>query len=150
VVSDIHLCDQLNNTTGLGDLALSLLGDPAGADNEWDLWETTLSEDLGVTEGEEVEDWDGVLLGRGEVLIALLNWDEGPKLVKVDDWLPEVVLLLVEVSHTDLSEVTWMVLVHVGSVVVLTTSKTSTTGMLAVLTDTSVSGGNVTAMLAGL
>ena len=58
-----------------------------------------------------------------------------------------MVLLLVEVSHTNLSEVTWMVLVHVGSVVVLTTSKTSTTGMLAVLTDTSVSGGHVTAAI---
>jgi hypothetical protein len=56
-----------------------------------------------------------------------------------------VVLLLVEVSHSDLSEVTWMVLVHVGSVVVLTTSKTSTTWMLAVLSYTSVTGGNMTA-----
>lgn len=31
-------------------------------------------------------------------------------LVEVDDGLPEVVLLLVEVSHTDLTEVTGMVL----------------------------------------
>lgn len=50
-----------------------------------------------------------------------------------------------EVSHTDLSEVTRMVLVHVGSVVVLTTSKTTTTGMLAVLSYTTVTGGNVSA-----
>jgi hypothetical protein len=73
----------------------------------------------------------------------------------------------VEVSHTDLSEVTGMVLVDVGPVVVLTTGHTTTTGMLAVLsceeldivdgahefvahTDTSVSGGDVTAVLAGL
>jgi hypothetical protein len=42
-------------------------------------------------------------------------------LVEIDDWLPEVILLLVEVSHTDLSEVTGMVLVHVGSVMMLTT-----------------------------
>ena len=66
-------------------------------------------------------------------------------LVEVDDGLPEVVLLLVEVSHTNLSEVTGMVLVHVGTVVVLTTSKTTTTGMLAVLSDTSLTGGNVAA-----
>jgi hypothetical protein len=39
----------------------------------------------------------------------------------------------VEVSHTDLSEVTGMVLVDVGPVVVLTTGHTTTTGMLAVL-----------------
>lgn len=66
-------------------------------------------------------------------------------LVEVDDWLPEVVLLLVEVSHTDLSEVTWMVFIHVGSVVVLTTSKTTTTRVLAVLSYTTLSGGDVTA-----
>jgi UDP-N-acetylmuramate-alanine ligase len=38
-----------------------------------------------------------------------------------------------------------MVLVHVGTVVVLTTGKTTTTGMLAVLSDTSLTGGNVAA-----
>lgn len=69
----------------------------------------------------------------------------GTYLVEVDDWLPEVVLLLVEVSHTNLSEVTWMVLIHVGSVVVLTTSKTTTTRVLAVLSYTTLSGGDVTA-----
>jgi hypothetical protein len=66
-------------------------------------------------------------------------------LVEVDNWLPEVVALLVKVSHTDLSEVTWMVLIHVGSVVMLSTSKTSSTGMLAVLSYTAVTGGNVSA-----
>lgn len=68
-------------------------------------------------------------------------------LVKVDDWLPEVVLLLVEVAHTNLSEVTRMVLVHVGTVVVLTTSKTTSTGMLAVLSYTSLTGGDMTAAM---
>lgn len=66
-------------------------------------------------------------------------------LVQVDNWLPEVVALLVEVSHTDLSEVTRMVFVHVCSVVMLSTSKTSTTGMLAVLSYTTLTGGNMTA-----
>lgn len=47
-------------------------------------------------------------------------------------------------------QVTGMVLVHVGSVVVLTTGKTTTTGMLAVLTDTTVTGRDVTAVLAGV
>lgn len=66
-------------------------------------------------------------------------------LVEVDDWLPEVGLLLVVVSHTNLTEVTRMVLIDVGTVVVLTTGHTTTTGMLAVLADTSLTGGNVTA-----
>lgn len=58
--------------------------------------------------------------------------------------------MLLTVPHTNLSEVTGMVLVDVGPVVVLTTSHTTTTGMLPVLSDTSVTGGNVTAVLAGV
>lgn len=50
-----------------------------------------------------------------------------------------------EIPHTDLSEVTRMVLVHVRSVVVLSTSKTTTTGMLAVLSYTTFTGGDMTA-----
>ena len=61
-------------------------------------------------------------------------------LVKVDDWLPELVLGLVEVSHTDFTEVTWMILVQVGSVVVLTTGHTTTTGVLSVLSYTTMTG----------
>jgi hypothetical protein len=68
-------------------------------------------------------------------------------LVEVDDWLPEVVLLLVEVAHTDLSEVTRMVLVHIGTVMMLSTGKTTSTGMLAVLSYTTVSSGNMTAAI---
>jgi hypothetical protein len=66
-------------------------------------------------------------------------------LIQVDDRLPEVVALLVEIPHSDLSKVTRMVLVHICSVVVLSTSKTSSTGMLAVLSYTTVTGGDVTA-----
>lgn len=68
-------------------------------------------------------------------------------LVEVDDGLPEVGLLLVEVSHTNLTEVTRMVFVHVGTVVVLTTSETTTTWMLAVLSYTSLTGGDMTAAM---
>lgn len=41
-------------------------------------------------------------------------------------------------------------LVHVGPVVVLTTSETSTTGMFPVLSDTSVTGGDVTPVFSGV
>lgn len=40
-------------------------------------------------------------------------------LVDVDDRLPVVVVKVVEVTHTDLTEVTGVVLVEVGTVVVL-------------------------------
>ena len=50
-----------------------------------------------------------------------------------------------EVPHTDLTEVTGVVLVDVGAVVVLTTSHTATTGRLTVLADTTVTGGHMAA-----
>ena len=165
------LCDELDDTTGLLDLALSLGGDVTGADDDGDVGETALAEDLGVAEGQEVEDGGrvGVTLA-GEVLLALLGGNEGPELLEVDDGSPELVLELVEVTHTDLTavkgvrhlrvrktrriganlQVTGMVLVHVGSVVVLTTGETTTTGMLAVLTDTTVTGRDVSTVLAGV
>lgn len=72
-------------------------------------------------------------------------WKFVTYLVEVDCRLPELLLGLVEVPHTDLTEVTGVVLVEVGAVVVLTTGHTTTTGMLTVLSDTTVTGGNMTA-----
>jgi hypothetical protein len=43
-------------------------------------------------------------------------------LVNIDDWFPELILLFVKVSHTNFTEVTWMILVEIGSMMVLTTS----------------------------
>lgn len=51
-------------------------------------------------------------------------------LVDVDLGLPLLVPQKVEAPHTDLTEVTRMVLVEVGTVVVLTTGHTTTTGVL--------------------
>lgn len=54
-----------------------------------------------------------------------------PYLVDVDLGLPLVVPQKVEAPHTDLTKVTRVVLVEVGSVVVLTTGHTTTTGVLS-------------------
>ncbi len=78
--SKAPLRDQLNNTTSLSNLLLSQLADPSRADDQGDLRETALAEDLGVAEGEEVEDGDGVLLGARDVGVAGLGRDEGPQL----------------------------------------------------------------------
>jgi hypothetical protein len=66
-------------------------------------------------------------------------------LVQVDDGLPFVVALEVEMAHTDFTKVTGMVLVEVGTVVVLTTGHTTTTGVLAVLSYTTVAGRDMAA-----
>lgn len=75
-----RLCDQLNNTTGLLDLLLGVGAEVAGTDDDGDLGETALAEDLGVTEGQEVDDGSGVGLGAAQVGIALLGGDKGPEL----------------------------------------------------------------------
>eukprot|EP00658_Telonema_sp_P-2_P032692 TRINITY_DN24143_c0_g1_i8.p1 TRINITY_DN24143_c0_g1~~TRINITY_DN24143_c0_g1_i8.p1 ORF type:complete len:106 (-),score=24.16 TRINITY_DN24143_c0_g1_i8:35-352(-) len=53
-------------------------------------------------------------------------------------------------THTDLSEVPGMVFVEVDAVVVLATSVTATTRVLAVLADTTVSMRHITASLTAL
>jgi hypothetical protein len=157
-----RLCDELDNTAGLSNLLLRQLADPSRLDDDGDFGKTALAEDLGVAEREEVDDGDGVALVASEVGVTGLGGDKRPELkkfvschnhlisiyapsylVQVDHRLPEVVLLLVEVPHTNLTEVTRVVLVDVGSVVVLTTSHTTTTGVLAVLADTTLTGRDV-------
>lgn len=169
------LSNQLDDTTGFLDLLLGIPGEVAGAHNDGDLRETALSENLGVTEREEVDDGSGVGLLAGDVGFTLFLRDKSPELfcqhffslqifsprplwvqsfwgslknaylVEVDGGLPELLVGLVEISHSDLTEVTGMVLVQVGAVVVLTTGHTATTGVLAVLANTTVTGLHMTA-----
>lgn len=68
-------------------------------------------------------------------------------LVEVDGRPPVLLVGLAEVPHADLSEVTGVVLVKVGAVVVLTTGHTTTTGVLTVLANATVTGGNMTAAM---
>lgn len=54
-----------------------------------------------------------------------------------------------EIAHADFAEVARVVLVEVGAVVVLATGHTAPTGVLAVLADAAVAGGDVTATVKG-
>lgn len=145
-----YLSDELDNTTSLNNLALSLGADVPGTDNDGDLGETALAEELGVAVGEEVDDGGRVGLGAADVLVAGLKGDERPELLDVDGRSPLVVAEKVEVSHADLSEVTGMVLIEVGAVVVLTTGHTTTTRVLSVLADATLTGGHMAAVLSCL
>lgn len=140
-----HLSNQLNNTTGLLDLLLSVPAEVSGADNDGDLGDTAFAQNLRVTQGEEVDDGGGVGLLAAQVGFASLGRDEGPQLVEVDGGLPELLVGLVEVSHTNLTEVTRVELVKVGTVVVLTTGQTTTTWVLTVLANATVTGRHMTA-----
>jgi len=142
------LSNKLNNPTSLLDLLLRKRRDIPRLDDDGDLRETTLTKDLRVSQREQVNDGSGVRLRR-EVFATGFGRDEGPQFIKVDNGVPEMIALLTEVPHTDFSEVSWMVLVEIGAVMVLTTSHTTTTGMFSVLPDTTVSGTYVTAVLSG-
>lgn len=136
----MRLSDQFNNTTSSSDFFFSQLGDESSFDDNWNIWNSTLTQDLTVTGCQSVNNWSSFLGSRFQVLVSLVFWDQCPQFVQVQDWLPEMSLLLVEVSHTNLTEITWMVFIHVNSVVMLTTGHTSTTGVLSVLTDTTFTG----------
>lgn len=75
-----HLRNQLDDTTSLLNLLLGELADPSCTDNQGDFGEAALAEDLGVAQGQEVEDGDGVLLLAGDVGVTGLDGDEGPQL----------------------------------------------------------------------
>lgn len=74
------LSNQLNDTSGLGNLLLSLLADVSCADNDGDRWQAALSEQLGVAEGGQVDDGCCVGLGVCDVLLTQLGGDERPQL----------------------------------------------------------------------
>lgn len=81
---------------------------------------------------DQIDDWHLaflVVLRLGTLLVA----NQRPQLVQIDGRTEVVIAIQMEVAHTELSEVTGMVLVHVDSVMVHATSVTATTGMLTVL-----------------
>ena len=64
---------------------------------------------------QSVDNGDNVRVLRQTLL--LLGGDKRPELVDVDDRPPVEVAGQVEVAHTDLTEVTGMVLIEVGTVI---------------------------------
>ncbi len=71
-------------------------------------------------------------------------------LIEVDDRLPEGHLVSVKVSHTHFTEVTGMVFVEIGAVMMLATGHTATTRMLSVFAYSSMTGGDMTAAVADM
>ena len=132
---------------GLLDLLLSELGEVLCLDDDGDV-DLSVSEKLEVTEVDEVDDGGLAASVLGGLVDTLAGGVED--LVNVDGGAEAAVLQDVELAHTDLTEVTRMVLVHEDSVVVLTTGVTATTGMLAVFADTTMAVAHVSAQLSGL
>merc|ERR1719389_1389215 len=120
--------EDAHATDGL-DLGLGVLGEVASLHNDWLLGKLALAEDLHVARLGDVDDRGlvGFLLPEEARLLG----HEGPEPLHVDARHLVALLDNVKVAHTDLTEVTRVVLVEVDAVVVLATRVTAATRVLA-------------------
>mmetsp|Transcript_26718 Transcript_26718/g.42833 ORF Transcript_26718/g.42833 Transcript_26718/m.42833 type:complete len:201 (-) Transcript_26718:619-1221(-) len=138
------------SAANLLDLLLRALGEEACLHNNGGLGEVASAENLEDTVLGDVN--DGGVLARLVSLGALedLSGDKVPQALDADGGAVIDVLLEVVVAHTNLTEVARVEFVKEGTVVVLATSVTATTGVRAVLADTTMTSGDVAALLAVL
>jgi len=141
--------ENTSSTHGL-DLLLGNPGEEPGLHDHWLLRKSSLSENLEETSPGDVNN-GGLGLLSGILCSGLLRY-KGPELVQVDTGLVQVgvVGVHVEVPHTHFTEVSRMVLVEINPVVMLATSVTTSSGMLPVLSNPTVSMRHVPSQLPGL
>merc|ERR1712050_130296 len=142
-----NLSGEDANTTGGLDFFLGLFAKESGFDDDWLVWEFTFGKDFIDVVSGAVNDWS---FRFASVFLSDVFTNEGPQVVNVDGWAEVLVLFQVKVSHTDFTKVTWMVFVEVDSVVMLTTSQTSSTWMLSVFTNSSVTVADLASHFSGL
>jgi len=142
------LSSEHSDTSNSLDLAFSLLGEELCLDNHGLIGQRTIAEHLEESMTTNIDDWDGIL-GRISLLImsAGLLAHQTPQTISVDSWAVELLLGLVEITHTNLTEVTRVIFIEVDTMVMLTTSITTTTWMLTVLTNSTVTSADVTSLL---
>jgi hypothetical protein len=133
------------DTAGLDNLLLSELGEELGLDDSGVL-EDTRTEDLEDTSLDAVNDGELTVSAGSSGITGLLG-DKGEELVNVDGGAEVLLVGLVVVTHTELTEVTGVISVDKGTVVVLAAGHTATTRVGTVLANTTVTSGNVTAFL---
>merc|ERR1712183_1013298 len=137
------------STTSFFDLFLSRRSEVPCFHNHWLFWEKTFTKNLEVTSLNTIDNWSRTFrLLR--IISACLLTDQGPEFINVYCWTVIFVHRLVVVEHTDFSKVTWMVFVHQGSVMMLTTGFTTTTGMFSMFPDTTMTSTDVSSLLAVL
>merc|ERR1711964_587610 len=102
------------STTNFLDLLLSRLAEKLGLDNDRLSWEATFPEHLEESRFGNINHGNSTLRSNLFLGILLTNrsWHEGPDAVEVDGGTVVHVLSLVEVAHTNLSEISRVVFVH--------------------------------------
>jgi hypothetical protein len=147
----IFLCSKNANSTNILDLLLGLLSEESGLDNYGSLGQYSASQNLVDSVSGDVNHGDFVRLSRRlDQFISVFLAQQSPDLVNVDSRAESVRAGLVEESVTELSKVSRVISVHVGSVVQETSGITTSTRVLSVLSDTSVSGANMSSLLSVL
>jgi len=138
------LGNQDASTTNSLDLFFGALREEASLDNARDFWQLAFGQDLSETSLQGIDDGNRAGLAGETSLIR----DQSPQFVQVDNGAVFTVLGVVETTHTDLTKVARMVAIQVSAMVMHTTSHTTTTWMLTMLADTTVTGRDVSALLA--
>lgn len=137
--------EDASSTGGL-DLLSGRLGEKLGLDDDGHGGEITSTKNLEETVLGDID--DGGLLLALEVLD--IEARKTPETVNVHNRDVILRILVVEVAHTNLTEVTRVILIEQDTVVVLASGVTTTSGMLTVLSDTTVTGRDVSSVLTGL
>lgn len=139
-----YLTSEDASTSGGSDSSLGLGAEEFSSDNDWHLWKSASAEDLRETELGHVDDWSlGLVLGVFGLSSLGQEW---PKLVDVDGLAPLSVEVSSEDSDTLLSEMSRVASVSsvvlqfedVGSLMSETSSLTTTSWMLPVFADSTV------------
>merc|ERR1740129_501273 len=146
----LKLGGQDASSTNSFDFFFCYPGKGSGLHNHWLFGHHTSTEDFEVTSTADVND-------RCFLIILLvfnsgLFGNKGPQLVRIDGRTVLVwsVGMNVEVPHTDFAEITWMVLIKVDTMVMLSTGVTATSGMLPVFTNATMTMRNMASKLPGL
>merc|ERR1712168_1375491 len=141
--------DDNTSTTSFFDLLFSRSREVPCFHNHWLFRKETFTKNFVVTSLNTIDNRSRTFeLLR--IISASLLTDQGPEFVKVDRWTVVFVHRLVIMEHTDLSEVTGMVFVEQGTVMMLTTSFTTSTGMFTMFTNTTMASTFVSSLLAVL
>merc|ERR1712212_8844 len=139
--------DDNTSTTSFFDLLLSRSSEVPCFHYHWLFWQETFTKNLVVTCLNTIDNRSRTFrLLR--IISACLLADQGPEFVKVDRWTVIFVHRLMIVKHTNFSEVTGMVFVEQGTVMMLTTGFTTSTGMFTMFTDTTMTSTFVSSLLA--
>ena len=128
-----HLSNKNTRTTGSLDLSLSFLAEELGLDDDGHVRKSSVSQNLVESSLGHINNGSLSVRSRSSLSTNILR-HECPKLGQVECRFVSDVVLQMEPSHSDLSEITRMVLIEQNTVMMLTSSVTTSTRMLSVFT----------------